>query len=219
MIKENQRQFIFVILSCIFSVLHAIGYTWHGIQLGFNHCIMAMIICDLIFIPSVLCKRGNLLYYYLIVYSFILVIILAFTDSRLYNNYSSLLCIFTCILLFPQRKYFLMGVYLFNVSIGFILNGAPSYYMIIHTSRALWIFTIYDVIIYNRYNRKPVILLDDEQKILEQLTDNKLLKEIELNGMSERTIRRRLDAAKKRNGLQSTEELKALYTDTYKNGR
>lgn len=109
-----------------------------------------------------------------------------------------------------------MGFYLFCASIGFILNGAPAYYMVIHTSRALWTFTIYDIIIYNRYNRKPVILFDDEKRILEQLTSNKLQKEIELDGMSDRTIRRRIEAAKKRNGLASTEELLNLYKETFK---
>jgi len=80
----------------------------------------------------------------------------------------------------------------------------------------MWIFIVYDFIIYAKYERKPVILFDEEIEILEQLCNNLLQKEIELNGMSERTIRRRLDAAKKRNGIKTTEELKELYKNKYK---
>lgn len=63
---ENQREKTFVLISCFLSLLHAVGYIWHGIKLDFNYCIIAMIVCDLLYIPIILIKRGKFLALYLV---------------------------------------------------------------------------------------------------------------------------------------------------------
>lgn len=213
---HTKRERLFIHLSNLFALLHALGYVWLGVQTGFNICIFGMIILDLFYIPVSVIKSVRLFPAYLVLFSAALVFITAFITSELFNNYSALLCLFVGILLKPTRKYIFMGLYLIITAIAFVLAGDPVYFLIIHYSRALWIFLIYDFIVYVKYERKPVILFDEEIEILEQLAGGLLIKEMELNGYSERTIRRRLDAAQKRNGLKTRDELKELYIKTYK---
>lgn len=213
---RNKREILFIHLSCALTILHALGYVWLGFTEGFSVCIYAMIVLDLLFIPATLINNSVVFPAYLVVFSVGLVFITAFIQSELFNNYSALLCIFIAILIFPKLKNFFMGIYLVTAAIAFCVAHDPVYYLVIHFARALWLFTVHNFIIYSKYERKPVILFEEEIEILEQLTDNKLQKEIELNGLSERTIRRRLDTAKRRNGLKSTDELKELYIKTYK---
>ena len=212
----TKKEMIFIILSCTFSFLHALGYAWLGVKEGFNFCVYAMILLDLLYIPCATIKSVKLFPIYLVVFSCALVFITAFIQSELFNNYSALLCLFVGVIIYPKLKNVFMGLYLIVSSVAFCLAGDPVFYLVIHFSRALWIFALYDFIIYAKYDRKPVILFDEEREILEQLVNNKQQKEVELNGLCERTIRRRLDAAKKRNGLKTTEELKELYIKTYK---
>lgn len=205
----------FIILSSLFSVLHALGYIWHGLQTEYTVYIFIMAVLDLLYIPALIFSYKKLFPFYFVVFSLALVLIAALTDSPYFSNYSGLLCIFIGVLIFPRYKSFFMGLYLLFAAVAFTLRGAPFYYFLIHSSRALWAYLVYKNIIYEKYNRKPVIFFDDEKEIIIQLLENKLIKEIELKGMSERTIRRRLDAAKKRNGVRDLEELKELYKKTY----
>jgi len=213
---HTKRERLFIHLSAGLSILHAMGYLFLGYKEGFNICIIAMIILDLLYIPAALIKSVKLFPAYLVLFSAVLVFITAFITSELFNNYSALLCLFVAILIMPKLKNVLMSLYLAVAAAAFCLAGDPSYYLVIHYSRAIWIFVIYDFIIYVKYDRKPVILFDEEIEILEQLVSGAIIKELELNGLSERTIRRRLDAAQKRNGLKDRDELKELYIKTYK---
>lgn len=214
---RSKKERFFIHLSCCLALLHALGYIWQGVQEGFTICIYAMIFLDLLYIPASSFKSIKIFPIYLIIFSIALIFITAFTTSELYNNYSALLCLFVAVLIKPNLKYLLLAIYLVFCSVAFCLAGDPVFYLVIHFARTLWISVIYDFIIYAKYEAKPVILFDEEREILEQMTNNKLQKEIELNGMSDRTIRRRLDAAQKRNGLKSREELKELFIKTYKN--
>ncbi len=56
-------------------------------------------------------------------------------------------------------------------------------------------------LIKTKYERRKLSLYDDERKILEVLSKNRLQKSIELDGFSESTIYRRIKAAMKRNNL------------------
>ena len=56
-------------------------------------------------------------------------------------------------------------------------------------------------LIKTKYERRKLSLYDDERKILETLSKNRLQKSIELDGFSESTIYRRIKAAMKRNNL------------------
>lgn len=213
----TKKELIFIHLSCCLALIHAFGYFWLGVKEDFNICIIAMIICDLLYIPASTIRSVRIFPAYLLLFSSILIFITAFTTSELFNNYSALLCIFVGILITPKYKKVFMAFYLVVCSIAFCIAGDPVYYLLIHFSRSLWIFVIYDFIIYVKYERKPVILFDEERELLEQLANGEQIKSLELNGLSERTIRRRLDAAQRRNGLKNREELKELYIRTYKN--
>lgn len=213
---RTKKERLFIHLSCCLALIHAFGYLWLGIKEGYSICLLAMFFLDVLYIPAATIKSQKIFPIYLVIFSCSLIFITAFITSELFNNYSALLCLFVAILIKPKVKNILMGLYLVVSAIAFIIAGDPVYYLVIHYSRAIWIFVIYDFIIYIKYERKPVILFDEEREILEQLCNNLLLKEIELNGMSDRTIRRRIEAAKERNGLKSTEELKELYIKTYK---
>lgn len=198
---KKERQFIHI--SSLFSIIHALGYLWHGFHSGFSICIIAMIVIDALYVPCTTIKNVKLFPVYLVAFSSVLVFITAFTTSELFNNYSALLCIFVAILIKPQLKNILMALYLITSAIAFCVAGDEVYFLVIHFSRAMWIFVIYDFIIYAKYERKPVILFDEEIAILDQLSQNLLMKEIELDGYSERTIRRRLDSAKDRSRNES----------------
>lgn len=213
---HNKKELIFIHVSSCLSLLHAFGYFWLGFQSGFTVCIIAMIILDVLYVPTTFINSVKIFPIYLIIFSCSLIFITAFITSELFNNYSALLCLFVAILILPRFKNILMGLYLIVSAVAFCVAGDPVVHLLIHFSRAMWIFIIYDFIIYVKYERKPVVLFDEEIEILEQLTNNNLLKEVELNGLSERTIRRRLDAAQERNGLNSRNELKELYIKTYK---
>lgn len=215
----SREEKVFISISVLLSVLHAVGYVFLGHRESFNICVYSMILLDLLYIPATVIKSKRLFPFYLVLFSVALVFITSYTNSKLYNNYSALLCLFVGVLIKPKYKNVFMALYLITTVIAFCITGEPAYYLLIHSSRALWIFVIYDFIVYQMYNRKPVILFDEEKEILEQLSNNMLQKEIELNGLSERTIRRRLDAAKKRNGLKTTEELKELYINSYKKAK
>jgi len=213
---HTKKERLFIHLSGALAIVHALGYIWLGINEGFTVPVITMVVLDLLYIPVTTIKSVKLFPSYLVAFSVALVFITSAITSELFNNYSALLCLFVAILIKPKLKYVFMSVYLLACSVAFCLANDYAYYLIIHFSRSLWIFVIYDFIIYVRYESKPVILFDEDIELLEQLTNGSQIKSLELNGMSERTIRRRLDSAKKRNGLKTTDELKELYKKTYK---
>ena len=62
----------------------------------------------------------------------------------------------------------------------------------------------------NRFDRKKLILFDDEKKILDQLCEGKIYQK-EVEGFSENTIYRKLKAARERNGNITRDQLVELY--------
>lgn len=210
---KNEKKFLLV--SCICSALQGLLYLFHGFKTEFSLLECIMCICDLSYIPLVLIFRNKGFKAFVLGMSVVLIFISAFNETRLFNNFSALLCLFVFIMIYPKQKKLLMILYLCLTAVAFVLNEEPMYFYLIHSCRAIWTFSIYDLIIYHQYNRKPLILTDDEQKIIAQLCEGKLQKELELNGYSESTIRRRLASAMKRNDIQTKEELKELYKSIY----
>lgn len=212
---ESKKEKQFLLLTCMLSLIQGILYLVDGFLTGFTLNNYIMLGMDLLYIPAVLILRSRGLEIYIILMSIALLFSTSFTPTNLYNNFSALLCLFMGIMIFPKhKKYFMLG-YIIASAIMFALNDERMYLYLIHISRASWLFTMEDMIIFARYNRKPIILTSEEQRIIAQLCENKLHKQIELDGASESTIRRRLAQAKKRNGIQSDEELKELYKKHY----
>ena len=62
----------------------------------------------------------------------------------------------------------------------------------------------------NQFERKTLVLYEDEIKILEQLSNGKIYQK-EVEGFSENTVYRKLKAARERNGNITKEELLKLF--------
>ena len=72
------------------------------------------------------------------------------------------------------------------------------------------VFGNYIYVLNNRFERKKLILYEDEIKILEQLRSGKMYQK-EVEGFSENTVYRKLKAARERNGNITKDELLELY--------
>lgn len=212
---ENKSEKRFLIITSVLSLLQGLFYIYDGIVTGFtlNDFVLAGI--DLLYIPLVLFWKRQGFVVFICIGSALLVYVNSQMETYLFNNFSALLCLFMAILVYPKIKNYLMIGYLFITALAFALNTEPMHLFLIHAIRSMWLFTIYDFAIYCNYTRKPVILTEDEQQIIAQLCEGKLQKELELNGYSESTIRRRLDSAMKRNDIKSKDELKDLYKKCY----
>ncbi len=201
----NEKKFI--LITSLLSFLMALLYFWKGIQEGFFVGTWVIIGFNLLYIPyAFIFKRKGFAYYYL-VYAVVLIFIIAFYKTLLYNNYSVLFIIFIMFLIEPRIKVpALIGYFIF-ISIAFALNEELIYHYFIHLVRAIWFFYISTFIVEQKYQRKKLILYEDEIKILSQLSKNHLQKSIEFEGYSESTIYRRLKAAMTRNKMTKKELL------------
>lgn len=212
---ESLREKRFLIFTCLLSAFQGLFYLYDGVMTGFslNDFILAGI--DFAYIPMVLIFRKKGFFVYICIGTSLLVYVNSVMETELFNNFSALLCLFMAIMIFPKYKQYLMIGYLIETAIAFALNDEPMYLFLIHTIRSMWLFAIYEFIIYTQYSRKPVVFTDEEKELLKQLCEGKQEKQLELNGYSESTIRRRLETARKRNGVADLRELKELYLNTY----
>lgn len=205
--KEKQ----FLLITCILSFLQGLFYVYDGIITGFTINDFVLAALDFAYIPMILIWRKKGFAVFICLVSALLIWVNSRMETYLFNNFSALLCLFIAIMVFPKIKYFCMIGYLVATAIAFAFDNEPMYLYLIHTLRAIWLFVIYDIVIYENYSRKPVIFTEEEQNIIKQLYEGKYIKEIDYNCYSERTIRRRLKAAMKRNDVKTREELIELY--------
>ena len=68
----------------------------------------------------------------------------------------------------------------------------------------------YKIILNSHFERKKLVLFEDEKMILDQLCEGKVYQK-EVEGFSENTIYRKLKAARERNGNISRDELVEKY--------
>lgn len=197
----------FTLITSFLSLLMALLYAWKGWKEQFFIGTWIIIGLNLLYIPfAFIFKRKGFLYFYL-VYSAILIFILAFYKTYLYNNFTSLFIVFLIFLIEPKFKIPTLVVYFLLISIAYALNEEQIYHYFIHITRATWFYYISTFIIEQKYKRKKLILYEDEIKILTQLCNNRLQKSIEFQGYSESTIYRRLKAAMTRNKMTKKELL------------
>jgi len=207
--EKKEKQFL--LITCILSLLQGLFYIYDGFITGFsiNNFVLAGI--DFAYIPMILIWRKKGFAAFICIGSVLLIWVNSRIETYLFNNFSALLCLFIAIMVFPKMKYFCMVGYLVVTAIAFAFDNEPMYLYLIHTLRASWLFVIYEIVIYANYTRKPVIFTEEEQNIIKQLYEGKYIKEIDYNCYSERTIRRRLKTAMKRNDVKTREELIELY--------
>lgn len=196
---KNEKQFI--LISSVISFVIAVLYVWKGFSEQFYTGTFIVIGMALVYIPVVWIFRRPGFAVFNLVYSVVLVFIIAFHDTYLYNNFTGLLAVFIVMMVLPKFKWPSLIIYFVAVSVAFALNEENLCHYFIHVSRSVWLFHIFNQVLSSKYERKKLILYDDERKILKELSKNKLQKSIDLEGFSESTIYRRIKAAMKRNNL------------------
>lgn len=198
---EDQKEKHFLLITSLLSFLIGILYIWKGFQEDFFIGTYVVIAMTFLYIPMVwIFKRPGFTVFNLF-YSVVLVFIIAFNQTYLYNNFTGLIAVFIVMMLVPKYKYQTITLYFLAVSVAFALNEENLNHYFIHITRSAWLLHIINHLLETKYERRKLILFEDERKILEVLSKNNLQKSIELDGFSESTIYRRIRAAMKRNNM------------------
>ena len=208
--KVEKKDLYFLIITSVLSTVIALLYLWKGFTEGFLPGTYIIIFFSLIYIPVVWIFGRTGFAIFNLVYGIVLIFIIAFYKSYLYNNYTGLLAMFVVMMVKPKLKWPSIALYEFAVCIAFIFNEENLCNFLIHTARSAWLFILFDYILTEKYEPKKLVLYDDEIKILTALSNNKLQKSLELEGFSESTIYRRIRAAMKRNNLDKKELIEAF---------
>lgn len=153
--------------------------------------------------------RKAFAWFYLL-YSVVLVFLIAFEKSCLFNNYTALFMLCIVIMMEPSIKYAAISLYFAVVSIAFLINEESIVHFLIHIDRSVWFLGSIFFVLNIHFEPKKLILFEDEEKILEQLCSGKIYQK-EVEGFSENTVYRKLKAARERNGNLTREQLIELY--------
>lgn len=207
---KEKKERNFVLITSILSFILGILYIWKGAEEGFLAVTLIVIAYCFLYIPAVMFFRSRGFIIFNLTYALVLVFLIAFYKSYLFNNYTGLIAIFFIIIVCLKLKWISVIAYGICVCVAFALNDEKLCPFFIHVVRSSWLFYIFDFIISQRYTNKKLILYDDEIQILTQLSKNKLQKSIDLDGLSESTIYRRLKAACERNGMTKTQLIEAF---------
>lgn len=198
---SNEREKELVLSTALISVVIVCLCVWKGFQEGFSVTSYIMMFLNLLYALLILVFKKLCVPYFCLGYAMFLTFIIAFSKTFLYNNYTGLLIVIIAILFLPGLKKIGFLLYFIATSISFALNEENLCHYFLHLAGFVWIFLMFDFIISEKYLRKKLILYDDEIKILNELSKNRLQKSIELEGFSESTIYRRIKSACKRNHL------------------
>lgn len=205
--KTSVSEKTFLLITSCLSMLIALLYAWKGFNEGFVIGTWCVIGFNLLYIPfALIFRRKGFLYFYLI-YAGVLIFVLAFHKTYLYNNFTALFIAFVIYLIEPRLKLVTAIGYFILVSAAYALNEEEIYHYFIHITRAAWFYYISTYVIEQKFQRKKLILYEDEINILTQLCNNRLQKSIEFEGYSESTIYRRLKSAMTRNHMTKKELL------------
>ncbi len=200
----------FVILSSAFSFVIAALYFLKGLQSGFLLGTWIVIAMNLAYIPLTVVFRRRSFSWFCLVYAVVLVFLTAFEKTLLLNNFTPLFLVCIVIGLRPKWKWFALSLYFLSVCIAFALNEESALCFLIHIVRSLWFILCMLHVLDSSFERKKIVLYEDERKILDQLLEGKVYQK-EVEGFSENTIYRKLKAARERNGCKTREELLDLY--------
>lgn len=200
----------FNVFTSVLSLVIAALYIYRGFYEGFNSGILIVAFMNLIYIPVVfLFKRHGFAVFYL-AYAVTLVFLISMEETKLFNNYTALFMV--CIVMMIQPKYEILSYFCYfaSVSIAFIIDDESLIHFFIHIVRSVWFISITSYILNSHFERKKLVLFEDEKMILDQLCEGKVYQK-EVEGFSENTIYRKLKAARERNGNISRDELVEKY--------
>ena len=204
----------FLFYTCLLSFLRGILNLWNGFNSRFTIMGWIIIAFDFAYIPLAVFFKKKIFPYFNLVYSLVLVFILAFDSTFLYNNSTALFVLCISIMIKPQLSKPAIFLYLGAVSVAFAINDEDLIHYFIHMVRSLWFIGIVTYVLSNEFERKNLILNEDEIRILEQLRSGKVYQK-EVEGYSENTVYRKLKAARERNGNLTREELIIAFDKKY----
>lgn len=200
----------FNIYTSIISFVIAALYVARGFTEGFHFGIIMVACMNLIYVSVVLIFRRNGFSIFYLIYAALLIFLISFEETKLFNNYTALLMFCIVMMIRPELEVFAVILYFVSVSIAFTIDGETLIHFFIHVVRSVWFFAIVSYVLNDRFERKKLVLFDDEKKILDQLIDGKKYQK-EVEGFSENTIYRKLKAARERNGNLTREQLLDMY--------
>lgn len=212
--KENRFGYFleehFVLFSCVLSLVLALLYGWKGIKEGFLVGTWIVIGLNIVYVPMAFAFKSKCFSYYFLGYSLVMVFVLAFEKTFLFNNFTALFLVCFVILMNQKLKVWALILYFVSVFVAFILNEENLIHFFIHLTRSLWFVMLLQLILNKPQRKKKLVLFNDEKEILNQLSDGTVYQK-EVRGFSENTVYRKLKAARERNGNISREELVELY--------
>lgn len=208
--KKNFWTDNFVLITCIISFLLSVLYFMKGYREGITPFCYIVIGMNLLYIPFALIFKRKAFSYFYLIYATVLIFVLAFTKTCLYNNYTALFVMFIVIMINPKLKRPAYIIYLLGICVAFLFNDENILHFLIHVLRSCWFVFIMNYVVENKYDRKKLIIYEDEMKILDQLCNGKIYQK-EVEGFSENTVYRKLKAARERNGNLTKDELVEAY--------
>lgn len=208
--KSNFFNDKFAFYTTLISIAISILYFWKGMTDGFSKSVYILIFSNLLFVPfSIFWSKKAFPAFYL-TYTIVIIIILAKEKTHLYDNYSALFILCIVFMKNPKLKKLSVILYFLGISFAFAINKESLCHFLIHITRSVWFLFAVDYTLSDKYQRKKLILYEDEKEILNQLSQGKIYQK-EVTGFSENTIYRKLKAARERNGNLTREELLSRY--------
>lgn len=200
----------FVICTASLSGVLVLLYLWKGLAGSFSVSGWIFILLNIIYIPLAFIFKKKLFSIFFLFYAVVLVFALAFDKTYLYNNFSALFMVCIVFMMQPELKLISLAAYFVSVCIAFALNEETLCHFFIHIARGLWFVEIVSFVLDEKFQRKKLVLYDDERMILEQLCNGKVYQK-EVEGFSENTVYRKLKAARERNGNLTRDQLVEMY--------
>lgn len=200
----------FVLFTSVLSGILCALYVWKVFSEGFFIGTWVIALMNFLYIPAAAIFKRKCFSYFYLVYAVILVFMIAFEKTFLFNNYTALFLVCIVIMIKPQVRFVAISLYIAAICVAFSINGESVFHFLIHLTRTFWFFGTVFFVTENNFERKKLILYEDEIKILAQLCDGKIYQK-EVEGFSENTVYRKLKAARERNGNLTREQLVELF--------
>jgi len=212
---EKVRQYVyshFNVITATLSGILALLYVWKGYKETFNVYAFVIIGLNAVYVPITLVLNKKIFIWFNTIYATLLVFVLAFTKTYLYNNYSALFIVCLISMLNPKMKKIIFPSYFAAVCVAYAINEETIYHFFIHITRSLWYLTVITAITYQKETKTKLILFPDEIKILQQLSQGNLYQK-QVEGFSENTVYRKLKSARERNGCDTRDDLLARFEE------